>query len=223
MRHLVAMLLVAAWMPPRPTGPPPDHLVPEAGALAGPLLEYDADLARLLRGEDPCTFQLAVIPAFAPEALVCLEDGRLSIRRASRNVWSARWSVQEDEGPRPLAPVEVIRIDLPLTDGEMDTLRQLWWTALRGVRSPDGPEMGFDGVTYHFSACLRSGWMWSPEPATRMAALAEVADRIVGLLDLDDRDRTWALIGIHDLAARLLDDLERDLDPVEAVVPRADP
>lgn len=64
-------------------------------------------------------------------------------------------------------------------------LKQAWERMLLDVRHPAEPEMGHDGVTYHFSMFVPgrgevSGHVWSPDEGTKTARFAELAQALAG-------------------------------------------
>ena len=86
----------------------------------------------------------------------------------------------KERTPADYRDIKVRRRARPLPKDVASKIESLWGKMLLGVRHPDRPILGKDGVTYHFSAWIRgrgdlSGHVWSPEPGTKPGQLAALS------------------------------------------------
>ena len=97
--------------------------------------------------------------------------------------------------------IRAIRRARPIPPEVADGIRSIWEKMLLEVRHPKGPNGGFDGVDYHFSAFLPrrgeiGGQVWSPDPRSRTGQLTRLADAMAdharGKVDLAGLKATLA-------------------------------
>ena len=162
----------------------PDHFEPSDSVLTAVewSYQYHAALRQVLLASAPSDpyFRVVVMPSFFPEWAISI--GRPSAGRASLELIEARKPVYSGKGPRtPGTTTSVADVDAFVAESLRSVLEKLLLDT-RPCGTLDG-RMGYDGVTYQFSAWLRgrgtlSGETWSPEEATRAGQVVKV----VGLL-----------------------------------------
>lgn len=170
------------------TGQAQDHLEPDSSIFrSGWSFDYYSNVARVLGDVLPTNSpKVFVLPSNMHEYVIGTntEDTRCSVvvGRVQHILWMYD-SREDDEtideymfdAGYPIDPLEVqVSIDTqPAPARVCERIRNAWVQLLLQTRYPD-PEtrrLGFDGVSYHFSAWLRgmgtlSGQTWSPDQQT---------------------------------------------------------
>lgn len=239
---LIASVIISSVIPPVARGQ--DHLEPEVGLLTshGFHWEYATGLRQLLLKDAPMYHRARVIcvPAFEPAWAVTLvrQDGELQVSPAARlpadpdaptkpviylveYVGAERVLGFEGEGrvrvqnPRGIG-VQTARAELDAATAE--AVQEVWRRMLRGVRYPEEPRLGADGVDFHFSRGLpykdqdggfEEGKVWTPDPESLTGALAELGVQLKGYALAPIRERAERARAIREHAERLRDRLER--------------
>ena len=120
--------------------------------------------------------QMLVLPSFQPEYVVGIDGGDKPLVRVvtlDAQIWAR---MQHGEFVRPSSIVKTFRISRQLYAG----IEAYVCNALKDVRYHEKESIGFDGVTFHFSAWCRTfgspagAKAWNPEQDTDAGRLVAV-------------------------------------------------
>ncbi|NTX52229.1 hypothetical protein HUA74_34910 [Myxococcus sp. CA051A] len=164
-----------------------DHLRPEPGSFSQiSSSSYESELARLLIPNTSWTLLLVRMPSFTPEEAVYIHEKWPGPRVIATRMESMLWPIVRDAsrdtgGTRALPSVEVV--SAPIEPPLLEALKRLWNAALLRTRFPPKAHVYLDGTSYHLGAFCRgvgslTGRTWSPPPASRMAGLVDIGEKL---------------------------------------------
>lgn len=114
---------------------------------------------------------IVCLPSFEVEWMLVLECSRSGHYTAYTSTADQEiWPLEESKSITP------IKSEAPVSTELGSTLHEIYRLALKGTRYSDSPNMGLDGVTYHFSCDHMSGKTWSPPENSlpgKLVALSE--------------------------------------------------
>ena len=230
-----AFLPIAAMMA---LASPLDRLEAEPGLYGEVNLEYKVNLTALLLWPHNYRFaQMLVEPARRPEEAVYLafgppgstEDCKVVSNRMRKSLagqifhmtridaTGGEYFSMDDALRKKAALVAVDRASTVLTWAICEKLARVWMAALVRVRpreySEDTIEIRGHGDTFHFESFTngegyRGGSSWSPEEGTKMAALVNLANDLIGYARSPTQERERLAAGLAAAATRLLARLE---------------
>ena len=116
---------------------------------------------------------IACLPSFEVEWMLAIECSRSGhytshAHTADREIWPL-------EDAKTIAP---IKNEAAVSNELGVTLHNIFRLALLGTRHSDSPNMGLDGVTYHYSYGHMSGKTWSPPENSLPGKLCGLSDRL---------------------------------------------
>ncbi|MBO2007903.1 hypothetical protein [Hymenobacter negativus] len=158
-----------------------DHLEPSRGGLFEDrrYQPFHTAIQQVLFAglSDKPLARIVVVPAFAPEYLVSVEQNAGTYTVISRVCQQqVRAALREHPARRVTAQTRMATLPEPLATAVVAVIRQ----ALSQTQYPaPAPRYQLDGTTYYFMAFQRwAGWWngqtWSPDSDTRMRALVEL-------------------------------------------------
>lgn len=158
----------------------PEYLVGIRGAAPGQMPNYHVFYLR------------PKVSLWGYQSLQSLENGLTEMKTKGADETLIKAQTAEIARLKTFLPPRAEDITLEHCERSMDVVlarqvKKVWVRTLQQTHYPTQSNIGFDGVSFHFSAWNEyqplEGQTWSPDPTSKPGMLADLAEALVGFCD----------------------------------------